>query len=171
MKHAKMLISAVLLIALLCTLTGCIVIPLHDYYDDIDPEEVSSIQIYNLHVTATNRDTFLQAEIPVYALSPEEHTAFINELAAIPFTDYITIILAPSDSSWRYDGWTVCIQYKDGSYRMISNGFGQGFDAGGKMIDGNGYDCDDSQWEQFMQKYLPHDLFAPTSISLPNQVL
>ena len=155
MKHAKMLISAVLLIALLCTLTGCIVVPVHDYCNDIDPASVASIEIYNLRNVNTLEGRFLETETPVRILQPLQHAAFLYDLSRIHFTTEILLLPIPSDPSRYYGDLTIRINFTDGSFQLVSDrSFGQSFDKDGKMVEYNYYACDSAEWQQFVQNYL-----------------
>ena len=158
MKRTKLFISVLLLIVLLCSLTGCIVIPFHDYYDDIDPETVASIQVYNLRNADKYSDIFLQTETPLHTLHPTEHAAFLDDLAQIRFTHHVLIVLAAVDPSFRYGDLTVRINFTDGSFRLISDcHYAEAFDKDGNVIDRNRYGCDEAEWMCLVQKYLSMD--------------
>ena len=81
MKRITLLVSMVALI--LCTFTGCIVIPLYHHFD-IDATTVSSIEIYDLCETDSSYGgEFLETDSPVYEI-PKEYTAkFLNEFSKI----------------------------------------------------------------------------------------
>ena len=157
MKRTACLAVALLLI--MSTFTSCIVIPLYKNFE-IDAATVSSIEIYDLCNTDTFCGCFLETESPVYTISSEKESDFLNDLSAIEFSDAIIIVLAAIDPSFYYDTWTVRINYTDGSYELIScDGFGEIYDQNGEAVEAHHFGCDNEEWSAFIAKYLPEDVF------------
>lgn len=156
MKRKQMLCALSLSLAMLVTLTGCIIIPIPKRYE-IALEDVSSIDIYDL------RDCdyyYPSEETLVYTIEEDQMEDFLQDLSDVPFTDIIIIVLAAIDPSFNYGDWTVRINYTDGSYTYIScGGYGTTHDADGSLIDSNHYSCDTDEWEAFIEKYVPEDIF------------
>ena len=149
-----------LVLAMVISLTGCIVIPIHKRYDDIDREQVASVDVYDLRNSESHYSNFLETETAVYTLSEDQLDGFFSDLANIRFTDNLIITIAAVDPSFYYGDWVVRINYADGSYSLIScSGYGETYDANGQVIDSNHFGCDDDEWEQLVGKYVPEDIF------------
>ncbi len=144
---------------MLNSLVGCIIIPQYTYYDDIDREQVSSVDIYDLR-NGDHSARFLETEVSVYTLTEYQLDSFFSDLADIRFANHIVIVLAAVDPSFYYDDWVVRINYTDGSYCLIScGGYGETYDANHQVIDSNHYSCDDEEWNQFIGKHVPKAIF------------
>ena len=148
------LLTAVTILSM-CTLTGCIVIPIYKNFD-IDANTVESIQIYDLCENYSIDD----ALAPVYEIPKESTADFLSDLAKIRFSDAIIIVIAAIDPSFCYDTWTVRVNYTDGSYEFIScDGYGETFDKNGKRTGGHHFGCYNDEWWAFIGQYVPEDLF------------
>lgn len=159
MKTKRVLLTALLFLAIFVSLTSCIMIPTYKYYE-IDPEKVSSIEIYDLRNSDTHYSDFLETEIPAYAIEKEQTINFLSDLSDIRFSDTIIITIAAVDPSFSYDDWVVRINYTDGSYSLIScDGYGETYDANDQVIEANHFGCDDEEWKQFISTYVPKDIF------------
>ena len=160
MKKINRILTVAFALTILISLTGCIVIPLYKYYDDIDTEKVSSVDIYDLRNSESYYSDFLETETPVYTLKDDQLNEFWGDLGKIRFTDQIIITIAAVDPSFSYDEWVVRINYIDGSYSLIScDGYGETYDKNNQVIDTNHFGCDNEEWKQFIGKYLPKELF------------
>ena len=161
MKAFRLVAICSLMLAMIISLTGCMIIPVHKYYDDIDREQVSSVDFYDLRNSETTRQSdFLKTETAVYTLPQDQLDGFFDDLANIRFTDRIIIVLAAIDSFGGYYDWVARINYTDGSYSLIScDEYGALYDATGQEISFNRFGCDDYEWEQFIGKYVPKDIF------------
>lgn len=156
----KAVFSVVLLVLLTVLLNSC-VITLFTRYNDIDINEVSSIDIYDLRGRDAYGSNFCEDTDPVYTLEEEQESAFLESLGEIRFRDMIFLIPAAVDPSFYYYEWAVRVNYADGSYRLISyGGYGEFFDADGQRTDSNHYGCDDDEWRQLIGEYLPEELFS-----------
>lgn len=160
MKTLRFSLIVSLLLGLSIQLTGCIVIPNYKYYDDIDTANVTSVQIYDLRNVDVRDSRILDTHEPVYTLSPEQLESFWDDLASIRFNDPLIITIAAIDPSFGYDVWVVRINYADNTFSLISSGgFNQTFDENNQAIDSNHYNCDDEEWNKFIGRYLPAELF------------
>lgn len=155
----RSVISLILIIpALIILLTSCIT--LRNYYDDIDTDEVSSIDIYDLREASNRESGFYENIDPVHTLDETQHGEFLKSLAKIEFTDVLILFPMAIDPSFYYGDWVVRINYFDGSYKFISSfGYGESFDADGQRTDSDHYGCDSEVLEQFISQYLPEDVF------------
>lgn len=157
MKRIVLFMLTIILIA--STLTSCVIIPIYENFE-LDSDTVSSIEIYDLCEVDSYYGEFAQTETPVYVIPAEQKADFLNDLAEIRFNDSIVIALVPMDPNFYYDAWTVRINYTDGSYELISSdGFGQTFDSNGKEIDSHHLRCDQDEWWEFIDKYVPDQIF------------
>lgn len=148
-----------LFLIVLLSLTSCILIPIQKHYD-IDPETVSSIEIYDLRGVDTYYSFFLESETPVYSIEEDQMADFLSDLSNIQFSDTIIITIAAVDPSFFYDDWVTRINYTDGSFSLIScDGFGESYDANDQVTDRNHFGCDNDEWKQFIGKYVPYDIF------------
>ena len=158
MKIKQVFILSFLSFTMLISLTSCIVT--YKYYD-IDSEDVLSVGIYDLRDSETHYNDFLESETPVYTIEKEQMADFLNDLSDIRFSDTIIITLAAVDPSFYYGEWVVRINYTDGSYSLIScGGYGESYDINNKVTDSNHFSCEDDEWEQFIGKYVPKDIFG-----------
>lgn len=141
-------------------LSGCIMIPRYKHYD-IDLENTSTIEIYDLRNNESHDSDFLETEAPVYIIEKEQMEDFLNDLCDIQFTDIIIITIAAIDPSFYYDDWVVRINYTNGSYSLIScGGYGETYNENNQVTNKNHYSCDEDEWEEFIGKYVPEDIFG-----------
>ncbi|MBR6514034.1 MAG: hypothetical protein IKT46_04275 [Clostridia bacterium] len=155
MKRTVTLLSILLILTL--SLTGCIVIPQYKYYE-ISPDDVISVQIYDLRKSESYYGDFIELDNPVYTLDDDSKTDFITELSEIRFKDVIIITIAAIDPCFTYDEWVARINYNDGSYDLIScDGYNQSYNANNECVSSNHYSCDNDEWKAFITSYLPED--------------
>lgn len=153
MKRKQVLIPSILCLALLVSLTSCVVIPLHKTYD-IDVDTVLSIEIHDLG----ERSSAFHLDTPSHTVENDQLADFLSDLSEIQFSDTIIITIAAIDPSFDFGRWVVRIHCIDGSYMLISDGgYGETRDANGERIASNHYSCDTDEWEQFLSKYLPQE--------------
>lgn len=157
MKFNRIIPLFTVLIILTVTFTGCIVIPQYKYYD-ISPDEVISVQIYDLRTSETYYGDFIEKDNPVYTLPEDITDDFLTELSEIRFKDSIVITIAAVDPNFTYDEWVARINYADGSYDLIScDGYGQSYNETNEVTDTNHYGCDNDEWKKFITGYLPEE--------------
>lgn len=155
MKLKQALLIPILSLAMLVSLTGCIMIPRYKHYDIVS-DKVTSIEIYNLR----DSEAYPSSETLVYTIENNQMADFLSDLSDIRFSDTIIITIAAIDPSFNYGIWTVRINYTDGSYSFIScAGYGETYDANDQKIEGNHFGCDNDEWEKFIGKYVPQDIF------------
>lgn len=158
MKICIKFLSLIIIISILLSLSGCVIIPVHKYYDDIETDKVASIDIYDLRNCEAFSSGFLETEVPVYTLNEEQIEDFWEDLAEIRFTDYIIIALAAVDPSFHYGDWVVRLNYTNNYYELISSGgYGEIYDNNDEVVDTNHYGCEDDEWESFVTQFLPDD--------------
>ena len=164
MKMKQTFIIPILSLTMIIFLAGCIMIPRYKYYD-IDSEKVSSIEIYDLRNYKELSDNCLQSPttvytVPVYILEEDKMSDFLSDLSDIRFSDAIVITFAAVDPSFDFGDWIVRINYTDGAYSLIScGGYGEDYDANDQITKTNHFDCEDDEWEQFIGRYVPEDIF------------
>jgi len=157
MKRTVLLTITMLL--MISTLTSCIVIPRYKRFE-IDADQVASVEIYDLCENETFGGEFLKTEAAVYEIPKERVSDFFNDLSKIRFFDTIIIVLAPTDPSFYYDTWVVRINYRDGSYELLSSdGYGEVYYQNGEVKDSHHYSCDNEEWWAFIEKYVPESIF------------
>lgn len=146
-------IIAILTVAVM--VSGCIFIPNYSYYNYIDPEGVTSVEIYALKDSNNHLHGFWEKETPDYTLMDEQQDEFIEELSGFRFDDHFFIVLAAMDPSFSYGDFVVRVNIADGSSIFISNdGYGETIDIAGNVIDSNHYSSDDTAWAEFIRKYI-----------------
>lgn len=154
MKRYKRLALAMLALALLVVLSGCIIIPVSKYYR-ISPEEVTSVQFYDLR----NEETVISYHFeknydPAYTLPEKDIEAFLSDFSELRFSKTILIVPAAVDPSFSYGNLVVRINFSDGKYTLYSSaGFGETFDAKGECISTSHYGCDEEDLESLVNKY------------------
>ncbi len=160
MDKIKCIFILLVLFVTLTLFSGCVVIPMHKQYNDINVNSVASVEIYDLRKSVTNYNTFLKTESPVYTINDDQTENFFDDLGDIRFTDHIIIVLAAVDPSFHYGDWVVRINYNDGTFCLIScAGYGETYNSNNEVIDSNHYSCDDEEWEQFIKKYIPQETY------------
>ena len=153
----KRIFSATLLIlALLLSLSSCIVIPIYKNFD-LDPETVSSVQIYDLRFGDSYYDDFLEQEfLLVHTLEASQTSDFLSDLAEIRFSKHLVIMIAAMDPSFHYGDWVVRVNYTSGAYSLIScDGYGTEYDANGELIKTHHFGCDREEWKDLIMRYIP----------------
>ena len=161
MRINRILAVIILVLFLASMLSGCFEIPFYKYYE-IDPQTVSSIQVYELWDVYTENAYFLKTEEPVYTLPASQNSACLGNLAKLRFRDSILIMLIPAavDPNFSFGQWTLRVNYTDGSFLLLSDMYGERFDANGEHVRENIYSCDDQEeWYAFIAQYVPEDIF------------
>ena len=154
----KCVVIFIVLTVLAISLSGCVT--LRNRIDDIDVKNVSSINIYDLRESSDHESGFYEKIAPVYTLEETIFNDFFDTLDEIVFTDTLILLPVAADPSFYYSSWVVRINFSDGSYRFIScGGYGESFDSSGNITNRNHYGCDYDEWEQFIVKYLPVELY------------
>ena len=160
MKIQKTILMSALILVMLVSLTGCIIIPLTKYYH-FDPEEVSSIDIYDLRESGTNESGFLETEVPIYTIGQDKKAEFLSDFSEVKFESAIVIVLAAVDPSFDYGNLVVRINFADGSYSLYScAGYGETYDANNKWKCAHHYSCDIEDLVELANKYVPEDIFV-----------
>ena len=160
MKHCKRLLCMFLICAIALSLSGCVIIPVDQYYDDIETEKVASVDIYDFRGKPADFKLPDDAS-PVYTLQEDQQEDFGDDLGKIEFTDYIIITLAAVDPSFTLGKWVVRINYEDGGYALLGDGgYNVTYNLENKKKSSNHYSCDSEEWEQFLFKYLPDEFEA-----------
>ena len=152
----RMLSATLISLAFLLSLSGCIVIPIYKNFD-LDPETVSSVQIYDLRFGDSYYDDFLEQEfLLVHTLEASQTSDFLSDLAEIRFSDHLIISIAAMDPSFHYGDWVVRVNYTSGAYSLIScDGYGTEYDANGELIKTHHFGCDNEEWKDLIMRYLP----------------
>ena len=153
MKHLKRLILTAVILSLgICT-SGCIIIPRETNYH-ISPDEVSSIQFYDLNGHEARYSGFQYNLSPVYTLSEEDHQDFLAEFSKLEFSDTVFITIAAIDSEYNYGNWVVRINFSDGSYTLYSSGnYGETFNAEESLTDWTRFSCEPTELAELIHKY------------------
>lgn len=152
------------LLALTLTLSGCITIPRYKYFDNISPDRVTSVQIYDLREDETAHYRSIPKDAPSYTVSEEEKEAFINALAEFPFDDSVIISCVAVDFSDWYQDFAIKINYKDDSYRFISaTGYNEYYEKSGVRDHYNSWRCSKDDFMELIKPYLPEEIFEDTA--------
>ena len=154
MKLHKSFLLVLMTVVLLVSLSGCIVIPLRKHYD-IPPEEVVSVQFYDLRNKDSSHYSGFDAILePVYTVPGQDKADFLDDFSKLKFSDSIVLVLAPTDPSFYYGDWVVRINFTNGQYTFYScGGYGETFDAKGKCISTTHFSCDDEELKNLVGKY------------------
>ncbi len=156
MKKCKLFLGIVLLLGVLFSLSGCIVLTFDKHYDDIEKEQLTSVQFYDLR----GDENFSNALL--YTLPEDQTDAFLEELAEIRFEETMVIVLAAVDPSFEWGNYVLRLNYTDGTYALISSeGYGETCDANGEVIDINHYGCNEKEWNSLIKKYIPDKCDSP----------
>ena len=155
MKKIIAIILVLLSVTLLCS---CITFRMR--INDIDPVDVVSIELYHI---ADPEDfaswaKFYEKYDPVYTLTEYERECFLEDLGKIEFSDTI-ILFAASDPSFSYGEWVARVNMTNGNSRFIScRGHGETIDKDGNFVEYDHYGCDDDEWNELIEKYLPEGI-------------
>ena len=158
MRHYQSVIALALLIALVLSLSGCIVIPKETYYD-LDPEEVESVWFYELkepiyHDYSGSFEGESSPE-PVFILPQNRNKAFLKDFADLRFSDVILITVAAVDPSFSYGNLVVRINFTKCRYTCYSClGYGATYDADGSILSITHYSCEEEDLAKLIKKYM-----------------
>jgi hypothetical protein len=157
-KRATSILS--LILSLIFLLSGCISVPVYKNYD-FDPEDVVSVEIYDLRKGDEYHSGFHEKQEPVYTIPSEDLADFLSDLADIRFSKRkIIFTIAAVDPSFNFDEWVVRVNHPDGSFDLISSDhYGEQYDQNGKRTDIDRYGCNNDLWHDLIKEYLPEDLW------------
>ncbi len=146
------LILSFLLTAMLC-FSSCLVYWTYDF-KDVQTENVQSVEFYDHTGEKRQGPEDVLERGSFYALNGEQSAQFIEELKEITFSTWV-IIGAAVDPHFTYGDYVVRINFKDGSYKLMSNsGYQQTFDKNGEGISGNYHGCEDTEWNDLIYAYV-----------------
>ena len=165
-KKKSIAVFLLLIVLSVISLTGCIGYFTDFYYDSdqISPENVSSIDVYDLSKTPEHKDSYhyqeeFEEEIkPDYTLSSDQIEPFLTELAGIKFETYhLVFTLAATDPTFHIGNYVARINFSDGSFRLLSDGsYHPIFSPDGKVTDGDHNTvASEDEWKSFITQYLP----------------
>jgi len=154
MKLYQRFLLVMVTLALMVSLSGCIVIPRSKFYN-LSAEEVTSVQFYDLRNTqSTSSSGFTKSCEPVYTVPEEKLAYFLQDFSKLEFTDTILIMIAAIDPSFNYGDWVVRVNFSNGQYTFYScGGYGETFNSEGKCISSTHFSCDDDDLEKLIDKY------------------
>lgn len=124
-----------------------------------DKDAVTSVQIYDLRNHEGKHNNFLDTEEPVYTVEEEKTADFLSDLQAIEFYETKLLVIAAVDPGFTFDEWTVRLNYDNGTYLIFSdNGYAELYDEAGEVIESDHGGCDQEQWDDLIEKYVPEDI-------------
>lgn len=154
MLHPRRIVPLILILALIVSLSGCIIIPRSKYYD-LSADAVESVQFYDLRGEEPARG--LDPEIlnhPVCTLPEDKIPDFLRDFSQLEFTDTIIIVLAAVDPSFAYGEWIVRINFTGGEYTLYScAGYGETYDSEGNVVSSTHFSCDLDELKALIGKY------------------
>ena len=157
MRYYKSTIALGLLIALVLSLSGCIVIPMTTYYD-LNSDEVESISFYDLRESVWDDypgEFIINNTEPTFILPTNRNRVFLRDFADLRFTDSIIITLAAMDPSFAYGDWVVRIDFTNGESTCYSCfGYGATYAADGTRLSMTHYSCEKEELELLLKKYM-----------------
>ncbi len=166
MKTVKKLLLSALAIVMLISLSSCVIVPSYKRYNNINTDEVESVEIYDLRDAEAEDRTFLETDAPIFDIEEESIEDFFEDLGQIRFEDHLVFVLIPMDPVFSYGEWVVRINYTDGSYTLISDrGFGETYDDEGECIERNHYGCESEEWLALIGKYVPEEIFESEAVT------
>ena len=154
MKLRKLFLFVLMTFVLISFLSGCIIIPRHQYYN-IPADEVKSVQFYDLrNLGFSHSPGFDQTLSPVCTIPEADKEVFLDDFSKLRFSDAIVITIAAIDPSFYYGDWVVRINFTNGQYTLYScGGYGETFDAEGKRLSSTHLSCEDAELENLIKKY------------------
>ena len=146
----RRLSALVLIIALMMSLSGCIVITLDEYYElAYDTNQIESIGIY------ARGDANVLSDEPLAVIDPDEFDAFVGELESLSFEENKIITIAAIDPSFSFGDYIIQVVYTDGAVERISNfGYQEFQDAAGNEQCSHYGLQNEEEWEIFLNPYL-----------------
>lgn len=162
-KRATSILS--LILSLMFLLSGCISVPVYKNYD-FDPEDVASVEIYDLRKSDEYRSGFHEKAESVYTIPSEDLADFLSDLADIRFSkSKIIFTIAAVDPSFYFGEWVVRVNHPDGSFDLIScDYYNEHYDQKGKCIGNTHFGCDNELWVEFLKTHLPKKFFTKREI-------
>lgn len=160
MKFIKTITLTVFFSLIVMALSSCVVI--NHKYDYIDKTNVTSIEIYDLRDGYLHDAGFYELIDPIYTLSPEQHSDFLDTLTKLEFTTRL-LIFAASDPSFYYgQTMTVKINHANGGFETVS-AYGYTEQYNPNEDDAyTGHDhgrCDYSKWELLLKSVVPQEIY------------
>ena len=160
MKKIAQCLAVLLLLAL--SLSSCYVnIPVN-YEFEYGTDTITSIEIYYFAEGVYDIDP--EIHTPVAVLDESRHADILKDIEEMRFTTFQMLVPIPTDPPFDLRGYVVRLNYELGDYEDISNGvqkFRQFRDGewkhGSKFLD-----CDEEEWNDMIQKYLPVEKPLPT---------
>ena len=146
-----------LLSSLLLVLSGCISVPVYKNHT-FSHDDVASVSIYDLRESDTHYSGFHEKQEPVYTVPQEQLDDFLTDLSDIRFSDSIIIFtIAAVDPSFTFDDWVVRVNYKDGSFDLIScDYYNEQYDENGNCTDRDHFGSDNEFWNDLIKEKLPN---------------
>ena len=143
----------ILMIAILCSLTGCIPVIIDEYYEIYqETDQIKSIALYQRN-DSPNAETNELNETPLAEIAPEDFSEFVAELEGIYSSTGFLITIAAQDPSFYFDKYVIRIDYLNGYQEFISDGGYQEVMYSDETVDVSHYSFDDDQWDAFILKY------------------
>ena len=144
---------AILVIVLVCSLTGCIPVTTDEYYDILqEHDQIKSIALYQRN-DSPDAETNELCETPLAEIVPEDFAAFVADLEGMYSKTGFYITIAAQDPSFYFDKYVVRIEYLNGDQEFVSNlGYQEIRMASGAEKSWH-YSFDDEQWGAFLLKY------------------
>lgn len=161
MKKTVLFLTALLLLAL--SLSSCYVNIPTDYEFEYGTEGITSIEIYYFPTGVIDIDT--EIHTPVAVLDESQHADILKDIEDMRFTRFQMLVPIPTDPPCGLLGYVVRINYEDGAYEEITGTGTQYFCQlrNGEWKHGDKYlDCDETEWENMIQRYLPLEKPTPS---------
>lgn len=161
-QHRIAYVFTVPLLAMLLTLTSCIVIPRDKYFNTLSSENVAEIQIIDIRQSDSADRHTIPANAAVYTVSEDNKASFLLALAEFPFDDSVVISCAAVDYSTWYEDFVIKLIYTDNSYRLISaTGYNEYYEKSGVSDQRNTWRCEKNGFIELIKPYLPTEVFDP----------
>ena len=142
-----------LVILLLCSLTGCIPVITDEYYEiyqEID--QIHSIALFELNDEEDAQINELK-ETPLVEIAEEDFASLVADLEGMYSKTGFYITIAAQDPSFYFDKYVIRIDYMNGDQEFVSSGGYQEIIVAEGNSKGYHYDFDNEQWDDFLLKY------------------
>lgn len=154
MKKPALCLAVLLLLAL--SLASCSVNIPTDYEFEYGTEDITSIEIYYFSEGVIDIDPELHT--PMAILDESQHADILKDIEEMSFTSFQMLVPIPTDPPYDLQGYVVRINYPLGDYEDVSGCGVQKFCRfqNGEWKKGSKFlDCDETEWNSMIQKYLP----------------